>query len=161
MDIGVKDGRIVGVRGRKSDRVNHGRLGPKGLNSWVANRSPDRLTHPLIRDPQTGQLVRASWDQAMDRIVQKSKEIIKTITTHGIGFYTTGQLFLEEYYALAMIGKAGLRTLHMDGNTRLCTATGQSVVAYIHHSHHRQYTAPFCYTSCRTFFCCVSACVTK
>jgi anaerobic selenocysteine-containing dehydrogenase len=28
MDIAVHDGRIVGVRGRESDRVNHGRLGP-------------------------------------------------------------------------------------------------------------------------------------
>src|SRR4029453_15134647 len=40
-----------------------------------------------------------------------------------IGFYTSGQLFLEEYYTLAVIGKAGLGTPHMDGNTRLCTAT--------------------------------------
>jgi len=31
MDIAVKDGRIVGVRGRAVDRVNHGRLGPKDL----------------------------------------------------------------------------------------------------------------------------------
>ncbi|MGZ4624544.1 MAG: hypothetical protein ACXVGD_21170, partial [Blastococcus sp.] len=31
MDIAVKDGRIVGVRGRPGDRVNHGRLGPKDL----------------------------------------------------------------------------------------------------------------------------------
>src|ERR1044072_3489353 len=29
----------------------------------------------------------------------------------------------EEYYTLAVIGKAGLGTPHMDGNTRLCTAT--------------------------------------
>jgi anaerobic selenocysteine-containing dehydrogenase len=33
MDIGVKDGKIVGVRGRASDRVNKGRLGPKGMHS--------------------------------------------------------------------------------------------------------------------------------
>lgn len=32
LDIGVKDGRVVGVRGRVTDRVNKGRLGPKGLN---------------------------------------------------------------------------------------------------------------------------------
>jgi anaerobic selenocysteine-containing dehydrogenase len=32
LDIGVKNGRIVGVRGREADRVNYGRLGPKGLN---------------------------------------------------------------------------------------------------------------------------------
>jgi ferredoxin-nitrate reductase len=44
IDIGVKDGRIVGVRGRESDRVNYGRLGPKGLHGWVANHSAERLT---------------------------------------------------------------------------------------------------------------------
>lgn len=35
MDIGVKDGKVVGVRGRTADRVNKGRLGPKGLNGLV------------------------------------------------------------------------------------------------------------------------------
>ena len=39
LDIGVRDGRIVGVRGREVDRVNHGRLGPKGLHGWSANGS--------------------------------------------------------------------------------------------------------------------------
>ena len=48
-DIAVKDGRIVGVRGRAGDRVNHGRPGPKDLYGWQANHSPDRLTRPLIR----------------------------------------------------------------------------------------------------------------
>lgn len=35
MDIGVKNGKVVGVRGRTTDRVNKGRLGPKGLNGYV------------------------------------------------------------------------------------------------------------------------------
>jgi ferredoxin-nitrate reductase len=60
-DIGVKDGRIV--RGRGVDRVNHGRLGPKGLHGWEANHSPDRLQRPLVR--RDGQLQEASWDEAM------------------------------------------------------------------------------------------------
>jgi anaerobic selenocysteine-containing dehydrogenase len=42
MDIAVKDGRIVGVRGRAADRVNHGRLDPKDLYGWQAGNSPDR-----------------------------------------------------------------------------------------------------------------------
>lgn len=50
LDIAVKDGRIVGVRGRAQDRVNHGRLGPKDLFGRQANASPDRLTRPLVRD---------------------------------------------------------------------------------------------------------------
>lgn len=32
LDIGVKGNRVVGVRGRASDRVNKGRLGPKGMH---------------------------------------------------------------------------------------------------------------------------------
>lgn len=31
-DVGVKNGKIVGVRGRHVDTVNKGRLGPKGLH---------------------------------------------------------------------------------------------------------------------------------
>ena len=126
MDIGVKDGRIVGVRGRGVDIVNHGRLGPKGMNGWVANNSPERLQKPLIR--KHGKLEEASWDEAMDLVVKKSKEIIEKQTSLGIGFYTSGQLFLEEYYVLAMIGKGGLGTPHMDGNTRLCTATAAAAL---------------------------------
>ncbi|MGI4738535.1 MAG: molybdopterin oxidoreductase family protein [Janthinobacterium lividum] len=126
MDIGVKDGRIVGVRGRAVDRTNHGRLGPKGLNGWVANHSADRLTKPQIR--RNGKLEEATWDEAMELIVSKSKQIIKEHTSGAIGFYTSGQLFLEEYYALAIVGKAGLGTPHMDGNTRLCTATAAAAL---------------------------------
>src|SRR3954471_2157725 len=58
LDIGTKDGRIVGVRGRPKDAVNRGRLGPKGLNAWEANQSPDRLAQPLIR--KAGKLQEAS-----------------------------------------------------------------------------------------------------
>lgn len=126
LDIGVRDGRIVGVRGRAVDIVNRGRLGPKGLHSWEANNSPDRLTHPLIR--RNGRLERASWDEAMDLIVRRSQEIIREHSSGAIGFYTSGQLFIEEYYTLAVIGKAGLGTPHMDGNTRLCTATAAAAL---------------------------------
>ncbi len=121
MDVGVKDGKIVGVRGRADDRVNHGRLGPKGLHGWEANNSPDRLTQPLIR--KGGKLVPATWDEAMDLIVARSKHLVEKVSASAIGFYTSGQLFLEEYYTLGLMGKGGLGTPHMDGSTRLCTAT--------------------------------------
>jgi ferredoxin-nitrate reductase len=121
LDIGVKDGKIVGVRGRTVDRVNHGRLGPKGLHGWESSNSLDRLTQPLIR--RNGEFERATWDEAMDLIVQKTKEIKGKYTGRAIGFYNTGQLFIEDYYTLTLMGDAGVGTPHMDGNTRLCTAT--------------------------------------
>ena len=127
MDIAVKDGRIVGVRGRAADRVNHGRLGPKDLFGWQANNTPDRLTRPLVREG--GRLVETDWDTAMGRIVERSRELLAGPGGWGrFGFYTTGQLFLEEYYTLAVIGKAGIGTPHMDGNTRLCTATAAAAL---------------------------------
>src|SRR3954453_13344002 len=126
VDIGVKQNRIVGVRGRASDVVNRGRLGPKGLNGWEANNSADRLTHPLIR--RAGKLERASWDEAMDLIVSRTRGIRDEYTASAIGFYTSGQLMLEEYYTLSIVGKAGLGTPHMDGNTRLCTATAAAAL---------------------------------
>lgn len=121
-DIAVKDGAMVGIRGRSVDAVNHGRLGPKGLfGSWQGVANKDRLTRPLIRE--NGKLIETDWDTAMERIVQRSRKLLAETGPLSHGFYTSGQLFLEEYYALAMIGKAGLGTPHMDGNTRLCTAT--------------------------------------
>jgi anaerobic selenocysteine-containing dehydrogenase len=127
IDIGVRDGRIVGVRGRVGDRVNHGRLDPKDVYGWQANHSPDRLTRPLVRDGD--RLVDSDWDTAMDRIVTRSRELRQETGGWGrFGFYTTGQLFLEEYYTLGVLGKAGLGTPHMDGNTRLCTATSAAAL---------------------------------
>lgn len=123
VDIGVRDGRIVGVRGRAEDRVSHGRLGPKGLYGWQANNSPDRLTHPLVR--RDGELRETSWDGAMELIVSHSQELIESMGPLSIGFYTSGQLFSEEYYAQAKVARAGLGTPHLDGNTRLCTATAE------------------------------------
>lgn len=121
LNVAVKDRRIVGVRGRGVDRVNRGRVDPKDLFGWQANNSEDRLTKPLVRE--NDELVEASWDEAMGRIVERSKELLEEKGPLAFGFYTTGQLFLEEYYTLGIIGKAELGTPHMDGNTRLCTAT--------------------------------------
>jgi anaerobic selenocysteine-containing dehydrogenase len=127
LDIAVKDGRIVGVRGRAVDRVNRGRVDPKDLFGWQATASPDRLGRPLVREG--GELVEADWDTAMGRIVERSRQLLEQPGGWGrFGFYTSGQLFLEEYYTLGVIGKAGIGTPHMDGNTRLCTATSAAAL---------------------------------
>ena len=126
LDIAVKDSRIVGVRGRAVDRVNHGRLGPKDLFAWQANNSPDRLTRPLVR--RDGRLVETSWDEAMDLVAGRTRQLLDEHGPSSIGFYTTGQLFIEEYYTLAVIGHGGIGTNHMDGNTRLCTATAAAAL---------------------------------
>ena len=126
LDIGVKGGRIVGVRGRGEDRVNRGRLGPKGLHGWEANHSPDRLTRPLIR--RGGVLEPASWEDALELVAARTAEIKARYGPGALGFYNSGQLVLEEYYTLSIIAEVGLGTNHLDGNTRLCTSTAATAL---------------------------------
>jgi anaerobic selenocysteine-containing dehydrogenase len=125
LDIAVQGGRIVGVRGRACDRVNHGRLGPKDLYGWQANGSADRLTRPLIRDRD--ELVETDWETAMARILERSRRLLEEPGGWGrFGFYTSSQLFLEEYYTLAVHGKAGIGTPHMDEVAFCSTSTASA-----------------------------------
>jgi anaerobic selenocysteine-containing dehydrogenase len=126
MDIAVKDGRVVGVRGRGVDRVNRGRLDPKDAFGWQANNSTERLTRPMVR--RDGKLVDSDWDTAMDLVVSRTRELLNEQGPSAIGFYNTGQLFLEDYYTLGLIAHGGIRTSHVDGNTRLCTATAAAAL---------------------------------
>lgn len=126
LDIGVRDGRMVGVRGRAHDRANRGRLGPKGLHGWAANLSSDRLTRPLIR--AGGVLREATWEEAMSLIVERTREVCSDGPGLGLAFYVGGQLLLEEYYTLAVIALAGLGTPHLDSSVRLSTATAAAAL---------------------------------
>lgn len=126
LDIAVSGGRIVGVRGREHDRVNHGRLGPKGLHGWKANNAADRLTTPLVR--RGGLLEPAAWDEALDLLVDRTRGILAEHGPLAMAFYDSGQLFLEDYYTLTLVVRAGIGTPHLDGNTRLCTATAAAAL---------------------------------
>ena len=61
---------------------------PKDLFGWQANNSEDRLTRPLVR--KDGELVEASWDEAFERIVGRSKALLEEKGPLTFGFYTTG-----------------------------------------------------------------------
>ena len=101
--------RWSGVRGRAGDVVNHGRLGPEGpvrQLAWASHAGPaDPAAGPRGR-PAGGD--RLGHRDGPDRRAQQATCWTRTgPLSHG--FYTSGQLFLEEYYTLAVIGKAGHR----------------------------------------------------
>ena len=112
LDIGVAEGRIVGVRGREVDRVNHGRLGPKGLYGWQANNAADRLTRPLVR--RDGSLEETDWDTAMGAVVERVRNDLDKIGPSAIGFYTTGQLFIGAPVAVPLAAALAVRLLAGD-----------------------------------------------
>jgi anaerobic selenocysteine-containing dehydrogenase len=88
--------------------------------------APDRLTRPLLR--RDGRLVETDWDTAMAAVVARSKELLAESGPGAFGFYTSGQLFTEDYYAQCLVARIGIGTNHLDGNTRLCTATSDAAL---------------------------------
>ncbi|MFG2005565.1 molybdopterin-dependent oxidoreductase [Spirillospora sp. NPDC048911] len=75
-----------------------------------------------------GELVETDWDTAMDQVVRSSQDLLGEKGPGSIGFYTSGQLFAEEYCTLSLIAHGGIGTNHLDGNTRLCTATAAAAL---------------------------------
>lgn len=84
------------------------------------------MTRPLVRDGD--RLREADWAEAMTRIVDRVRHLLADKGPGSLGFYTTGQPFLEEYYLLGLIAHGRLGTPHLDGNTRLCTGTAAAAL---------------------------------
>ena len=63
--LGVRDGRIISVRGSRENPASKGRLcvkGRYGITEFIHH--PERLSHPLIR--RKGKLTTASWNEALN-----------------------------------------------------------------------------------------------
>lgn len=55
-----------------------------------------------------------TWRRGLNRIwCSRSRELLEERGPGSIGFYTSGQLFLEEYYTLAVLARAGIGTSHL------------------------------------------------
>ena len=124
MEVGVKDGKAVAVRGNEQHPVNRGKLCPKGLSEHHILSSPGRATQPLLR--KHGQLVPVSWKEALDVMVAKFTSIQGKYGNQSLGVIGTGQLVTEEFYTLGKLVQLGFGTSNFDGNTTLCMASAVS-----------------------------------
>src|SRR5258708_37547636 len=73
MEIGVRDGKAVAVRGWEDHPVNVGKLCPKGLSEHHTLSAPDRAMHPLIK--KNGRFERVAWVEALDCMVSRIRDI--------------------------------------------------------------------------------------
>jgi len=120
IQVGMRDGKIVDVKG-DPDAHNRGRLCIKGILTREILYVEDRLLKPMIR--KNGKLVPASWEEAMNLIVDRFSNSIQQNGPDSVAFYGSGQLFTEESYVANKLFKAGIGTNNVDGNPRLCMAS--------------------------------------
>ena len=124
MQLGVKDGRVVSVRGNPDHPVNVGKLCPKGLAEHYAIEAEGRARFPLLRE--NGHLSRVSWDKALNTMVSRFRAVQSKYGPESLGVISTGQLVTEEFYTLGKLVQLGFGTRNYDGNTTLCMSTAVS-----------------------------------
>lgn len=118
LNLLVEKNKVVGFEPRYDFPVNEGRLCPKGVTAYLQTHHPDRLLYPLIK--RDGNFERASWDEALDLIVPKFKEIQAKYGKDAIGIYSGSSLTTEKTYLMGKFARAGLGTRYIDYNGRLC-----------------------------------------
>ena len=119
--LGVKDGKPFGIKGDKECPVNKGLLCVKGFYLHRMITAKNRLLHPLVR--KNGKLEKASWDEAMDLVASRFKEILEKDGPNALAYYGSGQAQTEETYLAQRLFKGYIGTNNADGNPRLCMAS--------------------------------------
>ncbi len=118
---------ITGVRGDPDHPANRGRLCSKGatlhLTATPAITRQARLLEPMRRDARGGVPHPIGWDDALDDAAGRLAQIATAHGPDAIGFYISGQLLTEDYYAFNKLAKGVLGTNNIDSNSRLCMSS--------------------------------------
>jgi len=114
--LGVRDGQVVSVRGRREGTVNNGFLCVKGRYGFDFIHHPDRLKYPLIK--KGGKFVPATWDEALDLVSQK----LGSYKPDELAVVSSAKCTNEENYIAQKFARAVLGTNNIDHCARLCHA---------------------------------------
>ncbi len=112
------DGTLVGVEPSSTHAVAQGQLCVKGQNAFQFVNHPDRLTEPMIRSD--GRLRPASWDQALDLVVTRFREIQAARGRDSVAFFSSAKTTNEENYLMMKLARAVFKTNNVDHCARLC-----------------------------------------
>ncbi|MEZ0328904.1 MAG: molybdopterin oxidoreductase family protein [Dissulfuribacterales bacterium] len=123
VDLGLKNGKPVVIRGVADSRTNLGYLCMKGMLFYKVMGHPDRLKKPLYRAKKTDKFKEIPWDQALDIAAKEFAKAVKANGNDSVAYYGSGQAQTEETYLFQKVFRAGLRTNNVEGNPRLCMAS--------------------------------------
>ena len=116
------------VMGDRSHPSSKGMVCVKGA-TIAESLDKDRLKYPMMRDSLDEPFRRVSWDEALDRIVERIKTVRETQGSQAICMYGSGQFQTEDYYIAQKLLKGCLGTNNFDANSRLCMSS--AVAGYI------------------------------
>lgn len=108
----VQDGRIVKVTGVEEAEPNKGRLCVKGRFGYDFIYSEERLKTPLIKE--NGEFREASWDEALDLVATRFKEIIDQSGPDALAGVSCARSINEDSYNMQKLFRAVFKTNNID-----------------------------------------------
>lgn len=120
IDLVVKEGKIVDAKGGRGP-ANKGLLCVKGrFASFDFVSAPDRLTTPLIRNLETGELEPASWDDALSLVVERLGDIKREYGGKSIAAFACSRSTNEDIYLFQKMARIAFQTNNVDNCARVC-----------------------------------------
>jgi NADH-quinone oxidoreductase subunit G len=87
----------------------------KGRFAFAYSRLGDRLTHPMVRDEESRELIAASWPEAL---TLAARGLTAAREAGGVGVLAGGRLTVEDAYAYAKFARVALGTNDVDFRAR-------------------------------------------
>jgi NADH-quinone oxidoreductase subunit G len=106
-------GKVMRRLAQDDPEVNEEWICDKGRFAFRYAQRPDRLTHPLVRDPESGELAAASWPEALEAAARGL-----AAARNRAGVLTGGRLTVEDAYAYAKFARLALNTNDIDFRAR-------------------------------------------
>ena len=119
MDLVVKNGKIVDVEGADGPS-NHGLLCVKGRSaSFDFVDSKERIRYPLIKNKETGEFERATWDEALDLVADKFLEIRNNYGGEALAGFACSRSTNEDVYMLQKMVRVAFGSNNTDNCARV------------------------------------------
>ncbi len=122
----VRRGKLTRRLAGDDPEVNEEWSCDKGRFAFTYATQPDRLTHPLVRDKESGDLVPVSWPEAIDLAAHG---LWAAREGKGAGVLTGGRVTVEDAYAYAKFARVALATNDIDFRARPTSAEETSFLA--------------------------------
>ncbi|HEU4812457.1 MAG TPA: molybdopterin oxidoreductase family protein [Nocardioides sp.] len=103
--------------------VNEGGLCRKGWTATGLIGHRERLTTPLLRDRGTGEFRPVSWDEALDVVAGRLRDLRAEHGPDTVGVFGGGGLTNEKAYLLGKFARVALGTSQIDYNGRWCMSS--------------------------------------
>lgn len=119
-EVHATDDEVLGVRPAESEAApaNDFSTCVKGKFGYEFVSSEGRLTRPLVRED--GDLRPASWDEALDRVVEGLSGIVEAHGPDAIACFASSKCTNEDDYLMQKFARQVLGTKNIDNCARLC-----------------------------------------